>query len=486
MHGVKGKKMEEKYSWKRTDEIEIDLADLLKRLCGQWKQIAACAIAAAVILGSYGWLKGRSVADAGVPDAAAEEILLTEAQEQAVADAVQLNKEIQGLETYLENSVLMQIDPYQKARHILFYRISQAERTELPVIAESYLNFILNGSAAQWLGIHTDSWKMDKNYAAELIAAYQKSYSFPYQIIKDNSSGDSKVPDAVFYVEVTGRSAREAETMAFDMQEALKEYSAAAKKHAGRHNLVLISDAGTITWDSSLQTLQHDKKALLSANRTNLKAMTDAFNEGQSAAYQIAAGEESTGAQEAEQTGTADETVSGTDYGISMKNILLGFFCGSFLYCSIFSCWYLFRDTVKSVEEMKRLYTFPVFGEILLYQESGKESGEFRQVINRIRILCQKRGISKLYATSDAAFSQQEKEWMACIRQQLGEWGIHLDICEHAFWDSSLWDEMLRTGTVLIMCRTGNTTHKMIDDMMQFCLENGIVPAGAAAFSKER
>ena len=114
----KDKKMEEKYSWKRTEEIEIDLADLLKRLCGQWKQIAACAMAAAVILGSYGWLKGRSVADADVPAAAAEEILLTEAQEQAVADAVQLNKEIQGLETYLENSVLMQIDPYHKARHI--------------------------------------------------------------------------------------------------------------------------------------------------------------------------------------------------------------------------------------------------------------------------------------------------------------------------------------------------------------------------------
>ena len=33
----KDKKMEEKYSWKRTEEIEIDLADLLKRLCGKWK-----------------------------------------------------------------------------------------------------------------------------------------------------------------------------------------------------------------------------------------------------------------------------------------------------------------------------------------------------------------------------------------------------------------------------------------------------------------
>ena len=135
---MKGKKMEEKYSWKRTDEIEIDLADLLKRLCGQWKQIAACAAVFAVILGGYGILKDKNSMEMNEQETAAlaqaEGIELTEAEEQAVADAVLLEKEIRGLETYLEHSVLMNLDPYHKKKAVMVYCISHVKRQEVAAI----------------------------------------------------------------------------------------------------------------------------------------------------------------------------------------------------------------------------------------------------------------------------------------------------------------------------------------------------------------
>ena len=46
--------MESQYSWKRTEDTEIDLTDLLYRLCVQWKRIAVCALAFALVFGGAG------------------------------------------------------------------------------------------------------------------------------------------------------------------------------------------------------------------------------------------------------------------------------------------------------------------------------------------------------------------------------------------------------------------------------------------------
>lgn len=481
--------MDRRYSWKRTEEIEIDLADLLKRLCMRWKQAAVCALAAALVLGGYGWLKDRGSTPAGGPDLAETEVL-TEAEEQGVEAAVQLESEIRELETYLDNSMLMQTDPYHKSMVILLYRIDRAKSRELPAITESYLNFTLNGGAADALGASGKSWKMDQSYMAELIAAYQKTYNFPYQVAIDKDSSESL--ESLFYVEITGKNSRSAEKMALDMQEVLKEYSAKAKETAGNHRLTLISSSESITADSALQTQQHDKKALLSSNKTNLKAMTDAFSRKQMAAYQDAAGLKDEDGQESEES--LEAAVSEENSRSIIKYVLFGLIGGVSGYCGVYLCWYLFCDTVKSLEEMKRLYAFPVYGGIMLedgnrkstrflpgISEDGGKCGK-AQVLNRIRILCRKQEMTGLYAVSDFTFTDRERDCLESIAKQLKEWGISLAVAENAIADTAVWDSLSETGNVLMVCRIGTTTHRMIDEAMDFYLENGIAVAGAAVF----
>ena len=45
-------RMDGQYFWKRTEDAQIDLLELLCRLCGRWKQIAVCAAVAALLLGT--------------------------------------------------------------------------------------------------------------------------------------------------------------------------------------------------------------------------------------------------------------------------------------------------------------------------------------------------------------------------------------------------------------------------------------------------
>lgn len=301
-------------SWKRTDEIEIDLVNLLRSLCGQWKRAVLCGLAAAVLFGAAGQAAGSVEQETG----ASGEMVLTETEEQAVADAVRLADEIRGLEEYLDSSVLMQLDPYHKSRYVMLYSIGHAQRQEIAAITESYFNFLLNGGAADALikngsaaGILEESSAASdaekenssrdagagKSCLAELIGVYQKTYSFPYQVALDDPQGSSLMAETVFYVEITGRDAASAKRMGLDMQDVLEEYSASVKKNTGSHRLTLVSCEESVTADSGLVNQQREKRALLSSSRASLKTATDAFRAEQMAVYETASGEEKNGGQ---------------------------------------------------------------------------------------------------------------------------------------------------------------------------------------------
>lgn len=489
-------------SWKKTEEIEIDLADMVRKLCMQWKRIAVCALASAVILGGFGLLKSRESrqdAAAGM----AEELELTPEEIQRVEDAVRLAYEINGLESYMEHSALMQLDAYHKPRYIMLYKISRAGWQELQAVTESYLNFLLNGGAADAL-IEADKRQgTDKSCVAELILAYQRTYSFPYQFAVGSSYDSSRMESSIFYVEVTGKNAKEAQSMALKLQKVLENYSQTVKKTAGSHRLALINSMESVTADSALMSQQHEKNALLSSDRMSLKAMTDAFSAQQMALYEETAGIEekdgqAAGQQETEKGEAAKEkegdTAAGERFRAAAKYIVFGFAGGICAYGLIFVCWYIFRDTVKSTEEMRRLYTIPVYGGICVTEKKRKASGFWMreepdaygqtqvQTLNRIRLGCTQQGIEKLCAVSDFSFSKAEKEYLENMAGQLESWGISMETEENASANPACWDGLVQTGAVLLVCRIGTTTHRMIDNAMNFYLENGILAVGMAVF----
>ena len=488
--------MNGQYLWKRTEDAEFDLAELLCGFFMQWKQITVCALAAALILGTAGWIKGRNVLE-GI-ESGKEGMNLTEAEAQAVEDAVWLESEMRGLETYLEHSILMQLDPYHKNKTVMLYCIKDAESKKLQTITESYINFVLNGGAADALLKNGNSEKMDKSCLAELISAYSKTYSFPYQNVMNAADESSLVTESLFYLEITGKDAEMAEKMALEMQNVLKAYSGEVKRSAGEHKLTLVSSMESVTADSSLLAQQHDKKAALISNKTNLRGMTDAFSKEQMAVYMESAGVKSDDGQEEMQISASETAESGErsspDFRSVLKYFLLGLIGGIFAYGFVYTGLYIFRDAVKSTGEMKRLYTFPVYGGIPLEGRHSKNKAVLpasqqdtygrtqMQTLNRIRLACQKRGIVKLCAASGFPLSAQEKKCMENMADQLKEWGISMTVAENAGMDTKVWDSMAETGNILLVCRAGRTTHRMIDDAMSFYMENEIAVSGAVLF----
>ncbi len=476
--------MDKYNAWKRTEEMEIDVIDLFCRLYRQWKQILVCAVAVTVLFFVYGNLKnGMEKAEKKSAELAA----LTEEEQQGVLSAVNMETEIRGLEEYLDGSVLMQLDPYHKNKVIMLYGIDKADMHSVQKITECYLNFILNGGIADALRQDGSEWKMDKRFLAELIAAYQKTYSSPYQVLVSEEQADNIWTEAVFYVEVTGKDADMAEKLAEDIQSVLERFYETAVKKAGNHRLMLLSSEQSQVTDSGLQAQQHDKKASLSASRANLKAMTDAFSDKQKEAYIDTAGLEAEKA-EAENTDESNRNV--------FKYAIAGVAGGIFAYCVIFICWYLFLDTLKSEREIKKVYTFPYFGSVSLKKTRKKTrllfTGESHcasqncceqeQIVNRIKLSCSKNGITKICAAADFTYNEKEKECLERMAAQLKEWGIQMLVFENAGKDTDLWNDLIETGNVIMICRMGTTTRRMVDESMRFYIENSIMVTGAMAF----
>lgn len=494
-------------SWKRTEEVQIDLLDLLHRLCRQWKRIVVCALIFAVLAGagSYALSKNGGIEDAaGETEVLEEPVPLTrEEQIQGVEAARQLAQETEALEAYMADSVLMQVDPYHKNSVQLLFRVEDAAGWTMQKIVEKYLSFLVNDEALDAIQKKDSRMRdIDKCYLSELFWIVQKT-SGTYL----NEEG-STMSGVLLSAEATGVDAAMAAGLAADIQAVLEEYHAAVEKECGRHTLTLLSSEEKERVDSSLLSQQREKRTLLQTDRANLKAMIAAFDDEQKVLYAAARAESTEKVQEGSETqenegldgqselesDAASEERKGS---VSVLYVLFGFFGGIFVYCAVYAVWYLMRDTVKSVGEFRSYYTFPFYGSIDLHSIAGrnltgKDSAgdgtgqdvyerEKAQLLNRIRLSCKKQGVSRFCLAADFSLREEERACMDSLLSQLRDWGFAVELAENICGNISMWDTLMETGTVLMLCRLGSTTHRMIDDAMEFYLENGVSVLGAAA-----
>lgn len=465
--------MDGKRSWKKTEETEIDLMDLLYQLCTKWKQIVAFAFVFMVLAGAAGYVRiqknvGKS------DDVMQEETSMTPEEQQTVNDAVHLAEETARLEEYVENSILMQVDPMEKNRVMLLYSVEGTSGRPVTKIVESYLNYLSNGGVAQALKkAGSKSFRVDSRYLTETITAWQKTDN---TFILTSGPGRELSGDAgqtVLYIETIGTNETMAKQLAEGIRKALQEHSKVISQTCGKHTLTLLESVAGVVIDSSLFTQQHDKRELLKTYRTNLNAAKESMNTVQKAVFEKTAGK-----QADTEKSMGMETASGR---FPVKYLLIGCAAGVFIYCLCFTARYLVLDTVKSTAEFRSYYHLPLYGTISMKQKKKSRHVDGQeQILSRIRLACRKHGIQKLCLAADFMPSQPERLCLEQMAQQLQEQGIASVTLEDIGKNADVWDIAADMGTVLIVCRIGSSTHQMIDREMEVYLENGITVLGAA------
>lgn len=464
--------MNDNYSWKKNEVVEVDLINLLLKLCRQWKQIIICAVVLACLFGGYSYLSSRNSKDSEVSTKGIE---LTEYERQQVDRAVELAGIIEDTQKYLDESVLMNIEPYHKNEIILLYSIDDATKSTKQKIVENYLSFLNYGGVTSKIQSgDSDLSDIDVIYLSELISAWQRTDSSNQIVINDIKA------ETLFYVYITGIDDKMAGELANEIQGAIDSYHETVKSTAGEHTLTLISNVQGVKADNDLAAQQRDKSNQLTNDLTALKTLTDSFSAEQKLLYEK----------------KVPQVKNKVSTGVSIKWIVLGFMGGVFIYCGIFACFYMFRDTVKRMEELKRHYNFPIYGGIIMKKGTkgtgedltGKQKDEYdrqkAQMVNRVKLACQKQGFSKMCLATDFSLNQQEKSFIDSVSKQLKDWGIDIVLGENIVGNVSIWDDMKQVGNVLMVYKIGTTTHHMIDEEMCFYMENNIEVLGAVTIEE--
>lgn len=462
-------------SYKKTEDLEIDLIDMVRSFCRKWKQIMACALAGMVLLGGYGYLKNRNADVTG--EEVIEETELTDEERLGVAEAVQLKKENDEIEEYVKSSILMQADAYHKDSVILQYCIHATDIHTLPKAVESYSAFLTYGQAAEAVQKDSSFRSIKTLYLAELISSWQTADSQNGMIIDRSQDREA---EKILYVEVTGKDEKMAQQLAQAVKKSLEEYTPSVKKTCGSHRLTLLNEIKRTRADSTLLSQQREKRELLKTGRANLKAMTDGLSKMQKMAYV-----EETGTEKEEEP----EIITGSDMGSVLKYIIFGLCAGVFAYGCVFVCLYLLRNAIRSENEFQSYYKVPLYGSMSVKKTAGRgkasvsgrvgdETG-LEQMLGRIRLACKKQGIEKLCLAAEFSAGTKEQAVLESISKQLQDWGIHAVMGKVPDSDISQWDMLEEAGTVLLVCSIGETTYSMVNHAMEFYLENDFGVMGA-------
>lgn len=375
----------------------IDVIHMLRYIItrGWWKMLIAMAVFA-VLLGGLSYYKNaKGLAAAAqtkeqegeetVSLTSEEEILENSGLSQKAADEVLYytnkyyynKKQYERQSAYLEDSVLMQMDPNNVWTITLYYDLSvpvagegAMKQSEDAAIAASYIAKVSNAELydviAEELGADIDS-----GYFAEVITgSCLDSLSDVDDVTVLSSKEDMKIQ--IRYVDQEG-----CEQIAQIIKDRIEESYDEVANEVGRHDITLVGEREEKKSDPELLNDQKNTISSLGnlsdnviSARTNIETSEeDTFYElleyyetrdaqKESAIQSVLKQENDPGTEAEEQE---QENVTEQKPRVSKKYVALGLFLGIFLIAVYEACKYFFSDTLKQAKEIEDGYGITVY-----------------------------------------------------------------------------------------------------------------------------
>lgn len=443
---------------------EISLRQLFWKVMMGWKLWIVCAILFAILLPGVKYVKDvRSYRAALRPQEEQQEstVIFTADEEQQIEDVKSLKLLVEKNSNYMQNSILMNIDPYQEHRIELQYYINSDfvmnytkdnKKDYTSAIADAYVDYVANGIDQKTIWKDVDT-KSDDKYLNELVSAY--------------SSSDNTFSVVIKYTDKKGL-----ESVSKQIQSELEKKQPDFKESIGGHKLVLVSENYQICTDSDLANSQANVSNLIKSYRdqiTNLKSSMsdDQLNE-----------------LEREENLTADnekdtEVVKVAAPALSKKYVVLGFVMGVFLAALYLVCIAVLSNKLQAAEELVRYYKLRQFGIITKEQRTKGITGfllrikyrnqkmlspdaSLQMASSNIELYCKNEGITKLFLTG-SEIERMKKEWITKLIENLKASGIQVVYGENICYDSAAMREASEAGHVVLVEITDASIYQEIE-----------------------
>lgn len=443
---------------------EISLRQLFWKVMMGWKLWIVCAVLFAILLPGVKYAKDvRAYHAAQQPQDEKQEptVVFTDDEKQQIEDVKSLNLLVEKNSNYMQNSILMNIDPYQEHRMELQYYIDSDyvmnytrdnKKDYTSAIVNAYVDYANNGVDQKiiWEDV---SAKSEDKYLTELVSAYSDS-------------------DNTFSVTIKYTDKKGVENAAKQIQNQLEQKQPEFSKSIGSHKLVLVSENYQICTDTDLATSQGNVSNLIKSYRDQITNLKSAMSEDQ------------LNELEREDKLVSDDETDMTEVQIaapalSKKYVVLGFVMGAFLAALYLVCIAVLSNKMQAAEELVRFYKLRQFGIITKEQRTRGITGfllrikyrnqkllspeaSLQMASSNIELYCKNEGITKLFLTG-SEIERMKKEWITKLTDNLKASGIQVVYGENICYDSAAMREASEAGHVVLVEITDASIYQEIE-----------------------
>lgn len=334
------------------NEIYISIKDLIAECIRKAWIIVIAMLVFAALLGGYKYKKDLSEAKSTIKqeekntDQSLAE--LSKAEYNKVMSYINFNSFVKQQEEYLNNSLIMSLDPYHADVAMLQYYVNTADENSKNDAVVAYLSYIKNGAMAE------DMYEIDKSVPIEDIkAAIYCDATGPV-----SSNAYIQANSNVINIMVYGNSKKQCAKFSETIKTCLTNYNTTLNSFM-ENTITIIDESYSVQNATALVTYQTEKINNLSTANVKLKDLEKDLDDSLLALAEriIALEDEETTDKEI----ATEETVS---VGISAKFIVIGAFAGIIIAMCAIVLIYIVDGRLKTDKELKMMYGIRTLGSI--------------------------------------------------------------------------------------------------------------------------
>lgn len=449
-------------------EREINLADLFWNILFNWRKVVCFSVMIALLICGIKYiLDNRNYHAAQSIGTTQGTIILTAEEQEQIEDGIVMIERIQNYQKYLNESALMQIDPYKKPIVELQYYVesdytynyTQDNQNDYTGnLMSLYYNYIRSGEMSSKL-IKAINLSISQADFSELCSVAQSGST----MVVTFTWVDEKKLDEI------------SEFIKSQLLEKESEF-----QEVGSHKLKLLRESKNIVADVDLA----EKKNTLSNNigyiNTQLSNLKANMSEEQLNLLRNG-GEVEAGTPELE----IPKPV------LSKKYFLLGAFLGIFLVCAWVACKMLFTARLQNPEEIRALYNTRLLGEVtvkskkkrflsviddklLAIKNRRKKKLSVEQQVKviaaNISLSCKQQGIENIYMTG-SEYENADTATLDMLKQELTSQNIQVKEGGDIFYDAESLKQGTEIGNMIFVEQTGKSIYDEISNELNLARE---------------
>lgn len=356
------------------EEREIDLLDMIADILSHWRGLVVALVIGAVLMGGLSYVKSyqniqniqnaQPIEEETTLDAATVEKqlmqleeTLEESQKAAVLTTMDDEREYIWKENYAENSVYMQLDPFNIAQRQLVYQIRTTEENQNQSLGTTYGDVLDNVGMYNWVEEKTG---VPAAYVKELITV---STTSAISIANDQFAGT--VGTDRLKITVIQKDEESCKELSDAVKAYVEQQKATLATEVGNHELILLSESAGMTLGMDVMNRQIDYGNQVSNLRSGIASAKAGFTADQAKYYDLLTWEEGMDEAEIVQKDTVEEQTVAVSPSVSKKYILLGVVLFAFVYAGILFLVYIFNSKLRVSDELQNLYHIPQIGVVV-------------------------------------------------------------------------------------------------------------------------